>query len=239
MNRKNSTNGTTKKATKKVAKKNSPKKRTPPRPRKITLDDLVESHAKTENVILGLSTAIKNLVAQNDRTSATVDRTSALVGELTANLGRVSKDLGELMEFIVIPKIRLAVNASGKHSFDGMLTDKTFRKIDELGEKKPLTEVDVLLYSDTEVMAVETKSHLTIRDVKKHLERLEILRQNEELVGIQAFKIEGKKLFGAMVGAIVDNDVKNFAIERGLYVVKIREEENKLDVTEPDHCQTW
>jgi hypothetical protein len=227
-----------KKTTKKAAKKTytSAKKTTIPKLRFATLEELAvfmaEDHAKTEAAIRGLSAAIKGLVAQNDRTAA-------LVRELTTNLGHVSNDIGELMEFIVIPKIRLAMNASGSHSFTGMLTDKTFRKIDELGEKKPFTEVDVLLYSDTEVMAVETKSHLTIRDVKKHLERLDILRQNEELVGIQAFKIKGKKLFGALVGAIVDKDVKNFALERGLYVVKIREEENKLDVTEPRRCQTW
>jgi hypothetical protein len=36
-------------------------------------------------------------------------------------------------------------------------------KKDKLGEKKTLTEVDVLLYGDTEVMAVETKSHLVTR----------------------------------------------------------------------------
>jgi|GEM_PF-1295547 len=225
-----------KKTTKKATKKTYSRKKTTPKPKRLTLDEYIavtaEEHAKTDAAIRKLSVAIEGLVAQNDRTAA-------LVRELTTNLGHVSNDIGELMEFIVIPKIRLAMNASGSHSFTGMLTDKTFRKIDELGEKKPFTEVDVLLYSDTEVMAIETKSHLTIRDVKKHLERLDILRQNEELVGIQAFKIKDKKLFGALVGAIVDKDVKNFALERGLYVVKIREEENKLDVTEPDHCQTW
>jgi len=57
---------------------------------------------------------------------------------------------------------------------------------------------------------------------------------HEELVGIK-----DKKLFGAIVGAVVDSDVKTFALERGLYVVKIREEEEKLDIAEPETRRTW
>jgi hypothetical protein len=83
-------------------------------------------------------------------------------------------------------------------------------------------------------MAVETKSHLVTRDVRKHKERLDILRQHEDVIGI-----EGKNLFGAVVGAIVDEGAKDFALENGLYIVKIREEEEKLDIIEPESCKTW
>jgi len=37
----------------------------------------------------------------------------------------------------------------------------------------------------------------------------------------------------------VDKDVKLFALERGLCVVTIREEEDKLDVAEPETCRIW
>jgi len=42
-----------------------------------------------------------------------------------------------------------------------------------------------------------------------------------------------------VVGAIVDKGVKKFALERGLCVVTIREEEEKLDVAEPETCRSW
>jgi len=43
-----------------------------------------------------------------------------------------------------------------------------------------------------------------------------------------------------VVGAIVDEGAKNFALENGLYVLKIREEEEKLDVIEPKpECHAW
>jgi len=217
-----------KKTTKKTAKKTYPSaKKTFPKPRRITIDELAEIHAKTEASIDKMSIEIKKLA--DDRR-----KTEAIVRELSKNLGHMGNDIGELTEFIVIPKIRLAMNALGKHTFDNIQTDRLYKKIDELGEKKTLTEVDVLLSGDTEAMAVETKTHPLIRDVKRHQERLEILRQHEELVGIK-----GKKLFGAVVGAIVDAEVKDFALERGLYVVKIREEEEKLDISKPETCRAW
>ena len=215
-----------KKTTKKAAKKTytSAKKTIVPKLRFATMEEAVAIIEKTN----------ANMERNHAKTEAAIRMLSAEVRELSRNLGRVGKDLGELMEFIVIPKIRLAMNAAGKHSFTDMQTDRIFRTIDELGEKKQLTEVDVLLYGDTEIMAVETKSHLMIRDVKDHIERLEKLRRHEDLVGIK-----DKKLVGAVVGAVVDKDVKLFALERGLCVVTIREEEDKLDVAEPETCRIW
>jgi len=217
---------------KKNAKKTYPaKKKKLPSLKRMTLEELsaivaetsktmAENHAKTE--------------ASLDRLSADIDKLVAENREMFRTLGHMGRDIGELVEFIVIPKIRLAMNAAGKHTFDSIQTDRLYKKIDELGEKKTLTEVDVLLSSETEVMAVETKTRPLIRDVKHHQERLDILRQHEELVGIK-----GKKLFGAVVGAVIDKEVKEFALERGLYVIKIREEEEKLDIMEPETCRTW
>ncbi|MDR2591559.1 MAG: hypothetical protein LBC59_01980 [Chitinispirillales bacterium] len=246
MNRKNPIKSATKKATKKVAKKTYLKKKTPPKPRKFTLDEFIavtaENHAKTEAAIRELSAANQRsreetearIAKSREETDKALQRLTDNIDRLSSNIGSVGKDIGELMEFIVIPKIRLAMNATGKHTFNTMQTEKELKKIDELGEKKTLTEVDVLLYGDTEVMAVETKSHLMTRDVKKHIERLEILRKNETLVDIT-----DKKLFGAVVGAIVDEGAKNYALEKGLYVVTIREEENKLNIIQPEERQEW
>jgi len=221
-----------KKSTKKAAKKTytSTKKKTtvPKLKNKLTVEELArvmaENHAKTEAII----------AKSREETDKALQKLTANINKMSENIGHVGNDIGELMEFIVIPKIRLAMNATGKHTFNTMLTEKKLKKIDELGEKKTLTEVDVLLYSDTEVMAVETKSHLVTKNVKKHIERLDILRQNEDLADIK-----GKKLVGAVIGAIVDDGAKDYALENGLYVVKIREEENKLDIIEPDKCRTW
>ena len=67
-----------------------------------------------------------------------------------------------------------------------------------------------------------------------HLDRLRKVRVHEETVGIV-----GKKLFGAVVGIIVDSKAQALALKNGLYVVKIREEEETLDIEKPDSCRTW
>ena len=221
-----------KKTTKKAAKKTyTPAKKTLPKLKPITAEELSaimeKNHAKTEASIDRLSIKIQKLADEHLKTEA-------IVRAVSVQLGHVGNDIGELTEFIVIPKIRLAMNAIGKHTFDNIQTDKLYKKIDDLGEKKTLTEVDVLLSGKTEAMAVETKTHPLIRDVKGHQKRLEILRRHEDLVGIK-----GKKLFGAVVGAVIDTEVEDFALERGLYVVKIREEEEKLDILEPETCGMW
>jgi hypothetical protein len=188
---------------------------------KITLEDLVALHAKTE-------ASIDRLTAQNDRTAA-------LVHELTRNMGGLNNSFGTLVEVIVIPKMRAAVNAVGKHTFDRVLVDK---KVSALvaGEKKTIGEIDMFLFSDAaaEAMVVEIKAQLSINQVKERLERLQKFREYEEEA-----EIKGKKLFGAVAAIYIDPKVKAFALENGLYVIEIREEEDKLDIEKPAACRTW
>ena len=239
-----------KKSTKKAAKKTytSAKKTTVPKlknklknklEKPLTVEELArvmaENHAKTEAVIAKSREETEKVFQKSrEETDKALQKLTADIRQMSKSVGHVGQDIGELMEFIVIPKIRLAMNAAGKHIFNTMQTEKKLKKIDALGEKKTLTEVDVLLYGDTEVMAVETKSHLVTRDVKDHIDRLEMLRQNEDLIDIA-----DKKLVGAVVGAIVDEGAKDFALEKGLYVVTIREEEDKLNIENPETCRTW
>jgi len=227
---------TLKKAVKKtysVAKKGFPKT-------KITLEDLVALHAKTEASIDRLSAenrllAAENrlLAAENRKTSDEVRETSEAVRQLNDTLGGMGGHLGEVIEFIVVPKIRPAINALGDHSFKEI----TARKIIETvinDRKRKLTEVDVLLYGDAEVMAVEVKTCLQTSDVDKHLVRLQKLRDHETDA-----EIKGKTLFGAVVGAIVHDPIRAYALKKGLYVIEIREEDDKLDIEKPDACRTW
>ncbi len=235
-----------KKTTKKAAKKTyPPAKKAFPKRRVATLEELyavmAEIDARYDARFAKTEAAIESLTAAQAKTEASIDRLFAAQARLSVSIDRLSVpyirdwyDICELMDLIVIPNIRLAMNTAGKHNFDSILTDRLFKKIDELGEQKILTDVTVFLSGDTEAMAIEINEQPKIHDVELHLERLEILRQHEDLVGIKC-----KKLFGAMVGAIIDRDVKNFALERGLYVVKIREEEEKLDVAEPETRGTW
>jgi len=228
--------------------KSAAKKKTVPSLNTVTMDELkaivaetsktmAENHAKTEAKMKvafeKLAVAQAKTEASLDRLSVEVSETSEAVRQLNDTLGGMGGHLGEVIEFIVVPKIRPAINALGDHSFKEI----TARKIVETvinDRKRKLTEVDVLLYGDTEVMAVEVKTCLQTSDVDKHLERLQKLRDHEADA-----EIKGKTLFGAVVGAIVHDPIRTYALKKGLYVIEIREEEDKLDIDKPDTCRTW
>jgi len=289
MNRKNPNNGAAKKTTKKAVKKTYPRKKTPPKPKRITLDEfmavtaenhakteaairglsenhakteaairgLSENHAKTEAAIRGLSenhakteAAIRGLSENHAKTEAimaksreetdkalqetlrSVDRMSDRVDRLSENIGGVNNRLGAIMELIVVPKLRHNMNAQG-HNFDLSEPDRRIRGV-IAGRKEDITQVDLLLRGPAEALAVEVKTRLRELHVREHLERLLDLRDREDEAGIKC-----KKLFGAVVGVAIDDAARKVAKENGLYIVKIREEEGKLDIEKPETCKTW
>jgi hypothetical protein len=200
------------------------------------------AHAKTEAAIQELSAenrllAAENrlLAAENRKTSDEVRKTSVAVRELTRNMGGLNNSFGTLVEIILIPKIRHDINALGKHTFNRVLVDKKVSAI-VAGEKNTIGEIDLFLFSDAdaEAMVVEIKAQISERQVAERLERLKKFRKYEEEA-----EIKGKTLFGAIAAIYIDPTVKAFALENGLYVIEIHEEEEKLDITKPDTCRTW
>jgi len=226
-----------KKATKKAAKKTYPRKKSPPKPRRFTLDDLAavmtavmaETDARIAKSREETDKALRELSAENAKTAAEVRRVTT---SLENSYGGVSRRLGKITELIVIPKLRHNMNALG-HNFDRAEPDTLIRGIIG-GRKEDITQVDMLLYGPSEAMAVEVKSRLKESSVREHLERLQDLRDHEEEAGIK-----GKKLFGAVVGVAIDGFARKVAKENGLYIVEIHEEEGKLDIEKPETCRTW
>jgi len=235
----------TKKTSKKTAKKTYPStKKKLPKLKRMTPEEFMavaaESHAKTEATLDRLSENQAKTEATLDRLSESHAQTEKAlrkmmrsVDDLSRNLGFVTNRLGSVTEFIVVPKIRLAMNAAGGHKFDSVDSDIKIRTL--IGDvKKDVAQMDVFLYNDTEAMAIEVKTTLQEHDVNDHLDRLRKVRAHEEKVGIV-----GKKLFGAVVGIIVNSRARALALKNGLYVVKIREEEEKLDIETPDSRRAW
>jgi len=222
-----------KKTTKKAAKKTFPGKKTPPKPRRITVEDLAAVVADTEARIAKsreeTDKALRELSAENAKTAAEVRRVTA---SLDDSYGGVSRRLGKITELIVVPKLRHNMNAQG-HNFDRAEPDTLIRGIIG-GRKEDIAQVDMLLFGPTEAMAVEIKSRLKESAVREHLGRLQALRDHEEEAGIK-----GKKLFGAVVGVAIDDFARKVAKQNGLYIVEIHEEEGKLNVEKPETCRTW
>ena len=192
--------------------------------RKAEFDrQIKESNERTDRMIAESNARMEKLIAEMKET----------VDKLSENLGHVGNKLGELVEFIVIPGMRRAVNAHG-HKFTKSIVNKVFYGIGRGGYKEKIAEVDMLLYNGVEAMAAEIKASLSAEDVTRHIERLKKLRAHEKDTNLH-----NKKLYGAIVGITVDFFARKFALKNGLYVLEIMEEENRLQTEKPARRRAW
>jgi hypothetical protein len=80
---------------------------------------------------------------------------------------------------------------------------------------------------------VEVKSKLTVADVEEHTGRMEKLRQYADRHG------DGRKLMGAVAGAIIPEGVKPFALRSGFYVLEQAGDTVKIDIPEGFVPREW
>ena len=180
-----------------------------------------------------VSANVDRVSANVDRVSANIDRVSDRIDGVSENVGGVNRRLGQIIEFIIVPYLRLDLNAKGGHNFEDMRGNRKVNAV--VGDKKnTVAEMDIFLYGPAETMAVEIKTHLKRSDVVKHLERLKTLRLYETEA-----EINGKKLFGGVIGVSVDDDARKFAKKNGLYVIGIHEREDKLLIDAPEQRREW
>jgi len=220
-----------KKSVKKAARKAAPKsgRLTVKALAEIWAQDIIARTAAAEKFMAGLDKLGKDV----DRVSAKYDDLSDRVDDVSDNVGGLNRRLGQIMELIVIPYLRLDLNAKGGHNFEDMRGNRKVNAV--IGDKKnTVAEMDVFLYGPAETMAVEIKTHMKRSDVAKHLERLKTLRFYETEA-----EIKGKKLFGGMIGLTVDDDARKFAKKNGLYVIGIHEVEDKLLIDAPEQRGEW
>ena len=195
---------------------------------------LTESQAKTD-------LAIQRLTESQDETRLAIKELTKNVNDLTTRVGEVltgfstvGNRFGELVELLVVPGLRRAINKYNNHDFKRSIANKSFYYIGRNGQKQQIAEVDLLLTDGTEIMAVEVKATLRRDYVDNHLKRLKKLREFAKET-----KLENKQLYGAIVGVYIDNDARKLAEKNGLYIIDILEEEKKLNVVPPSKVHVW
>ena len=73
-------------------------------------------------------------------------------------------------------------------------------------------EVDLLVVNDTDVIAIECKSNLSVDDVKDHLERLSKIKR---MLPTYA----DKRIMGAVAAMVIPDAVALYAYRHGLFVI--------------------
>jgi len=172
------------------------------------------------------------MTEETRRSKLEVDGQLAELKEEISNLGKqlgyVGRSIGEMVEMLLVPGICDKMNLFG-HNFTAISPNKKFKK-----DKRYLAEVDLFLENGEEMMAVEIKTHLSIRWVSTHLQRLKFLRENESITGLR-----GKALYAAVAGITIDADARALALDNGMYVVDMIEDEDRIEVTAPEKSGRW
>jgi hypothetical protein len=136
-------------------------------------------------------------------------------------IGALTNLFGDVTEAMIAPKI---CEKFDEFRFNFLRANSNVRFNDRVNNIS--FEVDILLENGDKAMLVEVKTKLTIERVIKNIERLEKMRIYANLHG-------DKRIFlGAVAGIVVADEVKNYALNQGLYLIEYSGE--NFYITIPD-----
>jgi hypothetical protein len=135
-----------------------------------------------------------------------IAKTERLVAETNKQVGELTSRWGEFVENLIKPA---AARIFREQGIDVHYTAMRVKGDDERGSM----EIDILVENGNEIVAIEIKSHLEVRNVKRFLEVLARFKE--------AFpKYQNYKLYGAVAGIKIDEKADEYAIQEGLFLIE-------------------
>ncbi|MBF0625995.1 MAG: DUF3782 domain-containing protein [Magnetococcales bacterium] len=158
-----------------------------------------------------------------DRRQEKSDRDFA---RLQQELGRFGNRWGEFVEEMVAPACETLFADRGIPVY------KVSRRVKARLPGNRQMEIDLLVVDDGVVIPVEVKSKLSHDDVLDHLRRLAEFKE--------FFKeYADKKVMGAVAGIVVEDNVKRFAMNEGLFLI-VQSGESVILANSPDFVpRSW
>jgi len=191
--------------TKKTARK-PVKKTVKKRAKKVTWDDVEAGFER-----------LQKLHEETERTlKKSQDEAWAAIRENKKNIGGLSNSLGSIVERILIPGLPEKFKKFG-YSFNRVATYSYSAGV--------YAQIDGMLENGTQAIAVEVKTTLRKADIDDHLIRMEKIRKHASEHG------DTRQFMGAMAAFIAGEAAKNYALEKGLFVIEPSGEDVK--VTKP------
>jgi hypothetical protein len=155
----------------------------------------------------------REMAREADRRSQEADRrfqeTEKAIREAQRIVGNLGNKLGIVVEQLVLTNMKEKFNALG-YNFLKMVTNV----IIEDKANNIMTEVDAMLENGEYALAIEVKTQLNVNHVDEHIERMEKLRRFADN------RRDNRKFIGAAAGAIVSENVRTYALKKGLYVIQ-------------------
>ena len=173
------------------------------------IKEVSAAQKETARAIKELTAAQKETAGRQEATDRIVKETAEQMKETDRKLGKFGNRLGEIIEHMVMP------NLEEKFCQFGFLFNKAYPHALLKDEKQQfLTEVDITLESEDNVMLVEVKSKPTIDDIKEHLERMKKVR-------LRAYeRADTRKYLGAVAGMVFNENEWAFTLKSGFYAIE-------------------
>ena len=152
----------------------------------------------------------ESMAESNRKLQKTVDQTSKQIAETNKRVAGISDTLGLLAEEQVAPKILEMFKKKGIE-LEEMSQNVVIKR-----EGKIFAEIDILLLNSVYSVIVEVKNKLQKDDIDYHIERLNKLQK------YPSKHMRGTTMYGAVAGMIVKEQVENYAIKKGLYLLKTK-----------------
>ena len=148
--------------------------------------------------------------------------------ETDRRIGELGNRFGELAEHLVVPSMKEKFKARG-------LTFEQVSQNIEITDSKGnfLAEIDILLENGDIAIAVEVKAKALEKDVDKHMERMEVLRTRANK------RNDNRKFRGAIAGAIMTAEVRNYAHKAGFYVIEQTGDTVKISIPKGFIPRDW
>ena len=164
---------------------------------------------ETDRILREASQETDRRFQETDRKFQETDRkfqeTDRKIKEVNLQLGKLGNRLGDFIEEAVRPS---AVRLFRERGID---VHEVHQKIDAQRGNDGI-EVDLLVVNDTDVIAIECKSNLSVDDVKDHLERLSKIKR---MLPTYA----DKRIMGAVAAMVIPDAVALYAYRHGLFVI--------------------
>jgi hypothetical protein len=161
---------------------------------------------------------IDKLGERIDRVTSNLDQLGERVDRVTANVGGLNISMGDLIETLFAPHLGEKFDAYNYN------LKRMYRRVFIYdNDNRIRSDIDILLSNTTVCMVVEVKRWLeTEKDVDEHIKRMQLIREYPPA------EVKGKKLLGAIVGAAVTSEAREYAEQNGFFVLELTGEDVRL-----------
>ena len=196
------------------------------------IDKLGEKIDRVTENVNGLTENVNGLTEKIDRVTENVNGLTEKVNRLTnnvngltedvrrvtTNVGGLNQSMGDLIETLFAPHLGEKFDAYNYN------LNRIFNRVPIYDDTNRMrTDIDILLSNTTVCMAVEVKRWLERTDhVDEHIKRMGLIRQYPPA------EVKGKKLLGAIVGAVVTPEAREYAEQNGFFVLELTGEDVRL-----------